>query len=527
MRHCILGILVAVISCGLLTVQSNGFVDLPPGFTAVAITPKLTKPVSIAFAPDGRLFVAEKRGMIRVYKNKKKLGTFIDLRPEINNSQELGLMAIELDHQFPAKPYVYMLYTADFIPGTPDDPAESGNFSRLTRYKVSSANKNKANLASRKVLIGKLPSQGFPACYSSHTVGDLQAAPDNTLLVTSGDGATYVGADAGGMTPDCFKPGLFGDAEDIGSFRSQRMASPNGKLLRIKRDGKAPPSNPYFDGNPNSFQSKIWSYGLRNPFRMALKPNPPSGNFPPVFVGDVGWNSYEEINVAKGGENFGWPCKEGPLAAPTYPGLDPANSGCDTLNSPANPGPVKFPVVYYHLNNPNLSKPVGLGGRSITLGKFYNANKYPSVYKNGLFFADFVQGWIKVLKVDSNNNFLSVTDFASNAGGPVDFAIHPTSGDLCFISWTDQKVYQIKYTGTDLMAQDALPAAIGCVADVSPAGGDGVIDANDLLAVLDALGQTTDVVDGDADIAPAALNGDGQVDADDLLAVLNAWGPCE
>ena len=520
-------ILTTISCCAMLGAHAFGFVDLPPGFTAVAITPQLNKPVSIAFAPDGRLFVAEKRGMIRIYKNKKKLGTFIDLRGEINNSQELGLLAIELDHQFPTKPYVYMLYTADFNNGSPDDPAEAGNFSRLTRYKADKDNKNKANLSSRKVLIGKLPSQGFPACYSSHTIADLQAAPDNTLLVTSGDGASYVGADAGGVTPDCFKPGLFGPEDDIGSFRSQRLASPNGKLLRIKRDGKAPSNNPYFDGDANSTVSKIWSYGLRNPFRMALEPDAPAGAFPAVFVGDVGWNSYEEINVAKGGENFGWPCKEGPLPAPTYPGLSPANSGCNTLNSSVNPGPVKIPTVYYNLNNPALSKPVGLGGRSITLGKFYQANKYPSVYKNGLFFADFVQGWIKVLKVDSNNNYLSVIDFASNAGHPVDFAIHPTTGDLCFVSWTDQKVYQIKYTGSTMMAQDSLPPALGCVADVSPSAGDGAVDINDLLAVLDAFGQSTVVVDGDADIAPSALNGDGTVDADDLLAVLNAWGPCQ
>jgi hypothetical protein len=88
-------------------------------------------------------------------------------------------------------------------------------------------------------------------------------------------------------------------------------------------------------------------------------------------------------------------------------------------------------------------------------------------------------------------------------------------------------VYQIKYTGSTMMAQDSLPPALGCVADVSPSAGDGAVDINDLLAVLDSFGQSTVVVDGDADIAPSALNGDGTVDADDLLAVLNAWGPCQ
>ena len=80
----------------------------------------------------------------------------------------------------------------------------------------------------------------------------------------------------------------------------------NGKILRVNDDGTAPADNPFYDGNPNSNRSKVWAYGLRNPFRFVLHPET---GIP--YVGDVGWNEWEELDIASRGRNLGWPCYEG------------------------------------------------------------------------------------------------------------------------------------------------------------------------------------------------------------------------
>jgi len=85
------------------------------------------------------------------------------------------------------------------------------------------------------------------------------------------------------------------------------LDSLNGEVLRIDAiTGAGLPDNPFYDAaNPGRNRSKVWAYGLRNPFRLTV--NPVSGE---ACIGDVGWNTWEEIDIGKGA-NFGWPCYEG------------------------------------------------------------------------------------------------------------------------------------------------------------------------------------------------------------------------
>ncbi|MCI0630162.1 MAG: PQQ-dependent sugar dehydrogenase [Phycisphaerales bacterium] len=528
---------------------ANARINLPTGFQAVTMSPTLSKPVGMAFTPDGRLFVAEQRGTVKVIQNGTVISTFIHIKGEVGLAEDRGLLGIALHPNFASKRWVYLLYTVDPVVGPPDEPGSTPTFARLTRYRGTlESNGNVANLNTRKVLVGKTPGQGFPACFASHTIADLHFAPDHTLLVSGGDGASYLEPDGGGLTPGCFGGGLFGPEQDIGSFRAQSFASLDGKILRINAStGAGVASNPFYSGDGTSIKSKVWVNGLRQPFRFALKPGGGGAGIPALFIGDVGRNAYEEINVAEGGENFGWPCLEGPEPLLEFEEMTPSSGGCQTMETPANPGAVTAPLVWWHHNDGELSNPPGLTGSTAIGGVFYTASAYPASYHNAYFFADFMHGWIKVLKVNAANELVSLSDFASDSAGPVAFAIDPITGDLCYISFFQNKVIRIHYATSNMMAwggadgELSMPAGApgdsqgsfietaNCGADVAPvwSAGDGKVDFDDFMLVIEAWGSGSADERVDADIASRSdLEADGLVDENDVLAVIEAWGPC-
>ena len=196
----------------------------------------------------------------------------------------------------------------------------------------------------------------------------------------------------------------------------------NGKILRINPDGTAPSDNPFYDGS-NSNQSKVFSYGVRNPFRFTLDPI-----IGEPMIGDVGWGLYEEIDRGRG-VNFGWPCFEGNIPQPDY---QAAFQECQDLD----PDSITYPIhVYYH----------DIGGTVIG-GTFYTATEYPVEYQGNLFFADNVDNWIKRIIFDSNQNVVSVEDFASNVDAPVSFSLGP-DGWIYYISFSTGELRRIKYGG--------------------------------------------------------------------------------
>jgi glucose/arabinose dehydrogenase len=480
----------------------------PPGFDFVIAAQGLTRPVGMAFAPDGRLFIAEQRGIVRVWQNGILLPEpFIDLQDEIQNGQDRGLLGIALDPNFLGNRQVYLLYTIDPVFGQPDGPVDIETFSRLTRYTGTVASDGSiADPASRLVLIGVNPDEGIPSCHASHTIGTVMFGSDGSLFVGAGDGAHYDFTDVGGADPACFLPPLFSDDQNVGAFRSQYHGTLAGKILRVNpATGAGYADNPFFDGDLNSIHSRIWATGLRNPYRFTVRPGSPAPGT--VYIGDVGWNLFEEMNVAKGlGENFGWPCREGMGATPNYPSTSPAHSGCDTIGTKENPGPLTNPIVTWSHGSSASSTPPqpGFTGNAAAGAVFYTGPGYPPQYQGALFFVDHVGGWIKQLNVTPSDGFVSLNTFATLLQAPVALATHPATGDVYYLEVIAGRLTRIEFNGADL-------------------NDDGVVNGFDLALLL---GQWT----GAATYSPcppmiqADFNGDCKINGIDLAVLLGAWG---
>ena len=332
-----LAVAAAVVLTALAAPSGAAAATYPLGFSETTVFSGLTNPTAVRFASDGRVFVAEKSGLIKVFDSLSDPtpDTFADLRTQVHNFWDRGLLGLALDPNFPAQPYVYVLYTYDAAIGdtaprwgtvgatsdgcptppgaTADGCVVSGHLSRLT----ASGN---SMVGSEQVLIEDWCQQ-----YPSHSIGSLDFGSDGALYVTGGDGASFNftdwGQDGSPLNPCGDPPGGVGAAltpptAEGGALRSQDVrtaADPtglDGALLRVDPStGAALPDNPNAaSGDPNT--RRIIAYGMRNPFRFGMRPGTNE-----VWIGDVGWNTWEEIerlqNPTAAVRNFGWPCYEG------------------------------------------------------------------------------------------------------------------------------------------------------------------------------------------------------------------------
>ncbi len=431
-------------------------ISLPSGFFVEEIAPgnSFATPVAVAFAPDGRIFVVEKRGRVYVVDNGVKLSTpFINLESEVLNHWDRGLLGFALDPDFATTGHVYLLYTVD-RDGSGDYTRQDVS-ARLTRYTVDAGNPNVVDTSTRHVLIGETFSDGIPSCYYSHTIGTLQFGSDGTLMVGAGDGAHFGQVDAGGLQPTCFGAGLFPPSEDVGAFRSQYLGSLAGKMLRIDpATGLGLPSNPFWTGNADDNQSKVWVRGLRNPYRYTLRrdgsTDPTAGDPGTLFIGDVGWGVWEDLHVAaSGGENFGWPCYEGPNQHSAYQNATPAHSDCSVLSGH------DAPVYYWHHSNANLSLPTGLMANAIVVGDIYTGFRYPQSYNDRIFYSDYTRGWIASSAVSTGNSLSDHQVFATGAGAVVDVRFDPVSSYVYYVDVAAGQVWRLRHDN-----ENAPPVAI-------------------------------------------------------------------
>jgi glucose/arabinose dehydrogenase len=232
---------------------------LPDGFQEHAVASGLRMPTSVAIARDGRVFITEQEGRLRVVASGRlQARPFLSLQVDAHG--ERGLLGVALHPDFPATPYVYVYYTAT-------RPTVHNRVSRFT------ARGNRA-AARSEVRLLDLPALGP----TNHNGGGLHFG---------GDGMLYIGVGENG-TPD----------------NAQSLATPLGKMLRITPTGGVPADNPFLDRTTGTARA-IWALGLRNPFTFAFARD---GR---VYIDDVGQDLWEEIDLGIAGGNYGWPLFEG------------------------------------------------------------------------------------------------------------------------------------------------------------------------------------------------------------------------
>jgi glucose/arabinose dehydrogenase/endonuclease YncB( thermonuclease family) len=379
---------------------------LPSGFVEDVIATGLTNPTAFTFLPDGRILIAQQNGVVRVHKNGALLPTpFIDVQDRVNDYWDRGLLGIAADPNFATNGHVYLLYTYE------NDLAQySGTkTARLTRVTASTPTVDTASPSSEVVILGRTVGSScnnFPAgtdCLPgdspSHQVGNLKFAPDGSLFVTTGDAAHF-------------------NYVDDNALRTQKLDLLSGKVLRITTSGAGVSGNPFMTSDPNANRSKVWAWGVRNAFRFNLR----SGDSLP-YIGDVGWNGWEEINTVPAGANLGWPCYEG---GARQAGYEP-KSDCQALYG-QGASAVRSPLVAWDHS---------AGSAAATGGAFYTGTTYPTQYQGAYFYGDYSRGWIRYLRVDAGNNLVGgPTDFATGAGGPVDIEMGP-----------DQSLYYLAFGG--------------------------------------------------------------------------------
>ncbi len=443
---------------------------LPAGFQETVVFSGLVNPTVVKFAPDGRVFVAEKSGRIKVFDSlaDPTPDVFADLRTNVHDYWDRGLLGLALDPAFPTNPYVYALYTYDHILGDPAPPPRWGDScpnppgatsdgcvvsGRLSRIRAS------GNVGgAEQVLIEDWCQQ-----YPSHSIGSLAFGLDGALYVSGGDGASFTFADYGqdgnplnpcGDTPMGPGGAQTAPTAEGGALRSQDLrtaADPttlDGAILRVD-----PATGAALATNPNASSSdanarRIIAYGLRNPFRIAARPGTDE-----IWVGDVGWATWEELNriasPTSGLRNFGWPCYEGSGRQGSYDNLN--LDLCENLYA-AGTSAVAAPYYTYRHSDSIVSGEACANGQgSSTVGMaFYNGGSYPASYDGALFFADYSRDclWYMPLGTNGLPDPTKRTNFLTPAANPVHLEIGP-GGDLFYVDLNGGAIRRIQYLGTN------------------------------------------------------------------------------
>lgn len=332
----------------------------PIGFqTTQIIGTGLDSVTGFDMAPDGRIFILERSGTVLIFKNGQLLPTpFIQLNSVTTGDR--GLTGIAFDPDFNNNHYVYFYFTG------------ADNYNRLVRVDGTGD-----TASGSPVTLYKTSSPSFEL----HIGGTIRFGGDGKLYISIGDN------------------GNGGNAQDL--------STPFGKIIRINKDGSIPSDNP-FVGQSGKLP-EIWAYGFRNPFRFQF-----DSATDRLYVGDVGNDTWEEINLVAKGGNYGWPTCEGTCS----------NSGF------INP-------TYTYAHNGQSS--------SVTGGLIYHGSMFPASYAGRYFFGDYARGFIKTLTLDGSGNSTGVSDFDLNAGSVVDLKA-ATDGSIYYVTFLPARLYRITYS---------------------------------------------------------------------------------
>ncbi len=358
--------------------------------------PKLSfgRMVDLTFSDDGtnRLFLVLQPGRIQVFENEQDVDstkTFLNISGRVNDGgNEEGLLGLAFDPDFRINGHFYVNYTAS-----------SPRRTVVSRFSVSADDPDRADSASERVILE------VEQPFGNHNGGQVAFGPDGYLYIGLGDG---------------------GDAGDPRG-NGQDLTTLLGTILRIDVGSATPPDtyviprdNP-FVGNTKGAREEIWAYGLRNPWRFSFDPE--TGD---LWAGDVGQNTWEEIDVIKPGLNYGWNVMEG---AHCYLGgrtarqlLEAGSEGCDKTG-------LEEPVAEYRHDD----------GCSVTGGFVYRGSRLPSL-DGAYVYGDFCSGKIWALRYDGTlvTEHLDIgdSDLSISAFG------RDQSGELYILSF-DNRMYRL------------------------------------------------------------------------------------
>ncbi|MCC9640859.1 DUF4347 domain-containing protein [Rhodopirellula sp. JC740] len=407
----------------------------------VTVASQFNRPTAIEWLPNGTMLVAQQDGVIHAVNNGvTNEDPFIDISAIVNGTRDRGLLDIAVHPDFANNPYVYLLFTydppevANHANGSLGGPDGKGNRAgRLIRVTADAATDYQTVVAdSEVVLLGKNSTwDNFEGTKNStfdftvapagedangnylndfinsdsesHTVGALAFGIDGELFVSIGDGASY-------------------NRVDVRADRVQHIDSLSGKVLRIDPiTGKGLSNNPFYNGDPDANRSKVYQLGLRNPFRMSV--DPVTGR---LFVGDVGWTRWEEINSGDAGANFGWPFYEGASGTSVVQaGYAATAEGLAFFAQD-----IQVTASQYALNHQ------ADGINAIVMGDVYRGSAYGSEYDGDVFFNDLGQGIVRHGDVDATGAITNVQTFTTGASVVVAISQGP-DGSLYYVDLDD------------------------------------------------------------------------------------------
>ena len=409
----VLVLLVGLFGCFL---HVGSAMALPDGFEEETFV-EVPAPTAFDFTPNGRMLVASKPGQLYVVDGGQR-SVALDLGPRVCSNSERGLLGVAVDPDFgtAGHDYVYLYYTFNKSNSClTDDPSEPVN--RVSRFTISG---NTLNPGSELVLLDNIPSPG-----GNHNGGDLKFGKDELLYVSVGDG----GCNYADGTKCQYQNGASRDRNIL-----------LGKVLRIRRDGGIPTSNPFTGADSNRCNQtgrtaspnnckETFAWGFRNPFRMAFDPDAAGTSF---RINDVGGEKWEEIDHARAGADYGWNLCEGHHDNPFRAGS--VNCSGSTFTGPIH--------EYSH----------STGCESITGGAFVPDGFWPASYDNAYLFGDYVCHQIFMLMPRTGGGFERKL-FADGlgGGGPVamDFGPYKTTDKALYYTTFAEggQVRRIFHTG--------------------------------------------------------------------------------
>jgi glucose/arabinose dehydrogenase len=381
--------------------------ELPAGFVEETLATNLNCATAIAAAPDGRVFIAEQTGALRVWKDGRLLDEPF-ARLHVTEYWERGLIGVVLHPEFPKQPFVYTLAVTD-------QPFVHHVLSRFT------ADDDVASPGSEKIL--------FEGDDQSRLGGNVPAGHQGGPLRFGHDGKLYISI-----------------GEQTAGEPAQRLDTLQGKILRLNPDGSIPEDNPFFRPATGKYRA-IYARGVRNSFGLAVQPAADGGR---MFFTDVGASAFEEVNELASGGNYGWPRAEGystnaPFKSPLY--AYPPVIGRSIV------GGAFYPKTCVAADVRRLTLPSGIdGGKG---SEPPHAGCYPDKWRGRLFFADFMNHWLKALDPNAPTNVMT---FARGFNGPIAVELAP-DGSLLVLNrgtiWRDPKKFatnsgslvRIRYTG--------------------------------------------------------------------------------